>query len=179
MLQIAMKHYNFRVPGHSGRSVPPMTPKLHAEVSSKLQQIWGPYAGWAHSVLFTADLRAFAEYEGKPTILTPPASPIPLKGKVEKVRRPSEPGTAPRTKKRKLTGLHTPSPSPLPRRVRTPKQPKADTDVNSLSLTVSAVPVPPTNDRMPPTIRSSFEVESINTTLAERIKLRSRARRID
>ncbi|KAF8321632.1 DNA glycosylase, partial [Clavulina sp. PMI_390] len=62
MLQIAMKHYNFRVPGHSGKGggVPPMTPKLHIEVSAKLQKIWGPYAGWAQGVLFTSDLKAFS-----------------------------------------------------------------------------------------------------------------------
>lgn len=80
MLQIAIKHYNFRVPGYSsssnGKSAPPMTPKLHQEVSAKLQKIWGPYAGWAHSVLFTSDLKAFALPAAADGGLPPPNSPI-------------------------------------------------------------------------------------------------------
>jgi hypothetical protein len=46
--QIAVKHYGFRK-GSSGSKVT-MTPKLYDEVNEKLTSIWGPYAGWAHSV---------------------------------------------------------------------------------------------------------------------------------
>jgi N-glycosylase/DNA lyase len=48
-----------------------MTPKLYDIVQSKLECVWGPWAGWAHTVLFTADLKAFENY-GLPT---PPVSP--------------------------------------------------------------------------------------------------------
>ena len=27
-----------------------MTPKLYLDVAKKLADVWGPYAGWAHSV---------------------------------------------------------------------------------------------------------------------------------
>ncbi|EAU88821.2 N-glycosylase/DNA lyase [Coprinopsis cinerea okayama7 len=56
--QIAVKHYGMK--GNSGKTA--MTPKLYDEVNNKLQSLWGDYAGWAHSVLFTADLKAFADY---------------------------------------------------------------------------------------------------------------------
>lgn len=34
-------------------------------LAERFRQLWGEYAGWAHSVLFTADLRAFKGYQGK------------------------------------------------------------------------------------------------------------------
>ena len=38
-----------------------MTPKLYDEVSTKLANVWGEYAGWAHSVGFdTLRLRWYA-----------------------------------------------------------------------------------------------------------------------
>jgi N-glycosylase/DNA lyase len=46
--QIAVKHYGFRK-GASGGKVN-MTPQLYSDVNEKLAAIWGPYAGWAHSV---------------------------------------------------------------------------------------------------------------------------------
>ncbi|KAH9930683.1 DNA glycosylase, partial [Fomitopsis serialis] len=55
--QIAMKHYG--VSGTSkGKAA--MNPKLYDAVSSKLTAVWGDCAGWAHSVLFTSDLKSFA-----------------------------------------------------------------------------------------------------------------------
>jgi N-glycosylase/DNA lyase len=76
-----MKHYGFR--GTSG-SKQTMSPKLYEAITEKLHNVWGEYAGWAHSVrqrlihmseeqadcylkvLFTADLKAFSDY-GLPT----------------------------------------------------------------------------------------------------------------
>ncbi|KAH0827059.1 DNA glycosylase [Lanmaoa asiatica] len=58
--QIATKHYGFRSPGSSKKTS--MTPKLYDEINSKLADTWGEYAGWAHSVLFTADLKIFSSY---------------------------------------------------------------------------------------------------------------------
>ncbi|KAF4576750.1 8-oxoguanine glycosylase ogg1 [Pleurotus pulmonarius] len=59
--QIASKYYS--ISSTSGKKPKTnMTPKLYDEVSSKLANIWGEYAGWAHSVLFTADLKSFVDY---------------------------------------------------------------------------------------------------------------------
>ncbi|TFK42396.1 DNA glycosylase [Crucibulum laeve] len=69
--QIAMKHYGMK--GASGGKSN-MTPKLYDELSSKLVGIWGDYAGWAHTVLFTADLKSFSNY-GLSTPGTPPSLP--------------------------------------------------------------------------------------------------------
>lgn len=58
--QIAMNHYHF--PRSSSKGKTTMTPKLYDEISKKLSDIWGEHAGWAHSILFTADLKAFSTY---------------------------------------------------------------------------------------------------------------------
>ncbi len=36
--------------------------KKYQEIADYFRELWGEYAGWAHSVLFTADLRSFANY---------------------------------------------------------------------------------------------------------------------
>ncbi|KAK0210907.1 DNA glycosylase, partial [Desarmillaria ectypa] len=69
--QIAIKHYGFK---GSLKGKTPMTPKLYEEVNSKLVKVWGNYAGWAHSVLFTSDLKSFASYG-----VQDPASSSPVK----------------------------------------------------------------------------------------------------
>ncbi|KAJ3554471.1 hypothetical protein NM688_g3089 [Phlebia brevispora] len=56
--QIAVKHYGMS--GSTSKSKTNMTPKLYEQVTSKLTTMWGSYAGWAHSVLFTSDLKAFS-----------------------------------------------------------------------------------------------------------------------
>ncbi|KAF9227507.1 N-glycosylase/DNA lyase [Gyrodon lividus] len=91
--QIAMKHYGFR--GSKGKVA--MTPKLYAEINSRLADIWGEYAGWAHSVLFTADLKVFSSY-GMPmppsttmeASSAPPETPsnTPLRGKRTREKAP-------------------------------------------------------------------------------------------
>ena len=48
---IAIKHYGFRSAPSSGKGAKAtMTAKLYEEVNLKLANIWGEYAGWAHSV---------------------------------------------------------------------------------------------------------------------------------
>ncbi|GLB34859.1 putative N-glycosylase dna lyase [Lyophyllum shimeji] len=60
--QIAVKHYGLKdASGPSGKKAT-MTPKIYGDVNTKLFRVWGDYAGWAHSVLFTADLKSFASY---------------------------------------------------------------------------------------------------------------------
>lgn len=55
--QIAMRDYNFG--GKSKNKT--LTKVLYDAVGDHFRLLWGDYAGWAHSVLFTADLRAFSE----------------------------------------------------------------------------------------------------------------------
>lgn len=38
-----------------------MTKATYDALGNYFRQVWGKEAGWAHSVLFTADLRAFSE----------------------------------------------------------------------------------------------------------------------
>jgi len=48
--QIAHKHYGVRMSSPAKGGKVTMTPKLYDEVSTKLAEVWGEYAGWAHSV---------------------------------------------------------------------------------------------------------------------------------
>ncbi|KAF8077855.1 DNA glycosylase [Lyophyllum atratum] len=76
--QIATKYYGLKgVSGSSGKKVN-MTAKIYDDVNTKLFNVWGEYAGWAHSVLFTADLKSFASY-GLPTPSSSITSPSPKK----------------------------------------------------------------------------------------------------
>lgn len=49
--QIAQRDYKF------GRNYKTLTKTAYEAVGNYFRDIWGDYAGWAHSVLFTADLR--------------------------------------------------------------------------------------------------------------------------
>ncbi|KAI5121670.1 hypothetical protein M0805_002746 [Coniferiporia weirii] len=91
VLQIATKHYGMR---GSSTGKTPMTPKLYDDVNARLTSIWGRYAGWAHLILFTADLKAFATHGYS----TPPPSMSPSKS--SRTSRAATPATSP-TKKRK------------------------------------------------------------------------------
>ncbi|XP_066553766.1 N-glycosylase/DNA lyase [Amia ocellicauda] len=53
--QIARRHYLPEL-GSAQRS---LTPALNQRIGDFFRQLWGPYAGWAHSVLFCADLKKF------------------------------------------------------------------------------------------------------------------------
>lgn len=54
--QIAVRDYKFGKGKHSS-----LTKATYDAVGDKFRSLWGKEAGWAHSVLFTADLRAFSE----------------------------------------------------------------------------------------------------------------------
>ncbi|KAI9656061.1 MAG: 8-oxoguanine glycosylase ogg1 [Bathelium mastoideum] len=54
--QIAQRDYKFGKGKHSS-----LTKATYDAVANKFRSLWGKEAGWAHSVLFTADLRAFSE----------------------------------------------------------------------------------------------------------------------
>jgi len=55
VFQIAVRHY---LPHLKGKTV---TPKVYTEIADFFRSRFGPFAGWAHSVLFTADLAAFRD----------------------------------------------------------------------------------------------------------------------
>lgn len=54
--QIAQRDYKFGKGKHSS-----LTKATYDAVGNRFRDLWGKEAGWAHSVLFTADLRAFSE----------------------------------------------------------------------------------------------------------------------
>lgn len=55
VLQIAQRDYRF------GKKGPKTINKaMYDAIGDHFRSIWGKYAGWAHSVLFTADLREFS-----------------------------------------------------------------------------------------------------------------------
>jgi N-glycosylase/DNA lyase len=54
--QIAQRDYKFGKGKHSS-----LTKATYDAVANHFRKLWGKEAGWAHSVLFTADLRVFSE----------------------------------------------------------------------------------------------------------------------
>lgn len=54
--QIAQRDYKFGKGKHSS-----LTKATYDAIGDKFRSLWGKEAGWAHSVLFTADLRVFSE----------------------------------------------------------------------------------------------------------------------
>ncbi|KAF8469583.1 8-oxoguanine DNA glycosylase [Kalaharituber pfeilii] len=54
--QIAMRDYKF-----GKGKLKSLTPATYWAIGDHFRELWGQEAGWAHSVLFTADLRAFSE----------------------------------------------------------------------------------------------------------------------
>lgn len=62
--QIAQRDYKFGKGKHSS-----LTKATYDSVAGHFRKIWGKEAGWAHSVLFAADLKVFAErMEAKTTV---------------------------------------------------------------------------------------------------------------
>lgn len=58
--QIAQRDYKFGKSGGGGKSKT-FTKTMYDAVGDHFRAIWGPQAGWAQSVLFTANLKSFAE----------------------------------------------------------------------------------------------------------------------
>lgn len=54
--QIAQRDYKFGKGKHIS-----LTKTTYDAIGDKFRSLWGKEAGWAHSVLFTADLRAFSD----------------------------------------------------------------------------------------------------------------------
>ncbi|XP_035512952.1 N-glycosylase/DNA lyase [Morone saxatilis] len=62
--QIAKRDYNYA----SGKGQKTITDKLNREIGDFFRQLWGPYAGWAQSVLFCADLKGFQKLKEMPQL---------------------------------------------------------------------------------------------------------------
>ena len=56
VVEIARRDYKIGKGRHSS-----LTKATYDAIGDKFRSLWGKEAGWAHSVLFTADLRAFSE----------------------------------------------------------------------------------------------------------------------
>ncbi|KAI9140743.1 DNA glycosylase [Paraphysoderma sedebokerense] len=54
--QIAHRDYGFKL-----LKSKTLTKKAYTDIGELFRKLWGPKAGWAHSVLFTADLKSFQE----------------------------------------------------------------------------------------------------------------------
>ncbi|KAF5389803.1 hypothetical protein D9757_003727 [Collybiopsis confluens] len=103
VIQIAIRHYGMK---GSVKGKTNMTPKLYEELCTRFVQIWGDYAGWAHSVLFTSDLKAFASYGLiNPQPFTPSQN--------DRKRRNEDP---------MIQGLPTPPPTPSARKISDPAE---------------------------------------------------------
>ncbi|XP_051873999.1 N-glycosylase/DNA lyase isoform X2 [Pristis pectinata] len=50
---------------HLGAGQKSLTDKVYREIGDFYRGLWGPFAGWAHSVLFSADLKKFQVYKSK------------------------------------------------------------------------------------------------------------------
>ena len=57
--QIAQRDYNFG--GKGGAKTKTLNKAMYEAVGDHFRKIWGPQAGWAQSVLFTANLKSFSE----------------------------------------------------------------------------------------------------------------------
>ncbi|GFS23195.1 N-glycosylase/DNA lyase [Elysia marginata] len=81
--QITLKHYMAKL--NTAKS---LTDKIYNEIGEFYRNLWGPYAGWAHSVLFAADLRQNKERAA--LVGTDSKTEKKKQGKVSLGKRPSE-----------------------------------------------------------------------------------------
>jgi N-glycosylase/DNA lyase len=78
--QIAQRDYKF-----GKTKAKTFNKAMYDAVGDHFRTLWGPYAGWAHSVLFTADLRAFAE-QGTKSVLPDVKTEVKAEAKAPKVK---------------------------------------------------------------------------------------------
>lgn len=75
-----------------------MSAKLYDDLNRKFAGIWGEYAGWAHLILFAADLKSFASY-GLPAVIPSPQSSVEKSRNDQKSRSLETSPTLPRKRK--------------------------------------------------------------------------------
>ena len=98
MWQIAQRDYRFGKGG--GKTLSKM---VYDSVGDHFRGIWGPQAGWAHSVLFTANLKSFSE-QAASAVKTEGESTPDVKIKVEEQVIEEPPS---RTRKRQISVVET------------------------------------------------------------------------
>ena len=76
--QIAQRDYGFGKGKHKS-----LTKATYGAVANHFRNLWGKEAGWAHSVLFTADLRDFAGQAGTTVVKTETTTKIETKTKTQ------------------------------------------------------------------------------------------------
>uniref|UniRef100_A0A1A8GHM6 N-glycosylase/DNA lyase n=1 Tax=Nothobranchius korthausae TaxID=1143690 RepID=A0A1A8GHM6_9TELE len=67
--QIAKRDYKYTT--DNGQKS--LTEKIHRDIGDFFRKLWGPYAGWAHSVLFCADLKKFQHLKEPARVKQPKA----------------------------------------------------------------------------------------------------------
>ncbi|XP_072223817.1 N-glycosylase/DNA lyase [Leuresthes tenuis] len=93
--QIAKRDYKYAA--DNGQKS--LTDKLHKQIGDFFRKLWGPYAGWAHSVLFCADLKKFQSLK-EATHLKQPKEEEEEKCRASKIKREFD-GDGTNKKKRK------------------------------------------------------------------------------
>ncbi|KAI0034012.1 DNA glycosylase [Vararia minispora EC-137] len=104
--QIAIKHYGFRSSSSLRQT---LSPKLYEDINSRLVDVWGDYAGWAHSVLFTADLKSFSAHGSPTPSPIPRRSRHPISAQHDEDYVPTTPPSSTSQKKRKCGVLALPA----------------------------------------------------------------------
>uniref|UniRef100_A0A3Q2SSW2 N-glycosylase/DNA lyase n=1 Tax=Fundulus heteroclitus TaxID=8078 RepID=A0A3Q2SSW2_FUNHE len=79
--QIAKRDYKFTADNRQKT----LTEKVHRDIGDFFRKLWGPYAGWAHSVLFCSDLKKFQNLRGD-TSLTQSKKEEEREGESKKVK---------------------------------------------------------------------------------------------
>lgn len=79
--QIAKRDYSCA----AGSGQKSLTDKVHRDIGDFFRQLWGPYAGWAHSVLFCADLKKFQKLKEVP-LLKQEEAEVKVKTKIKTER---------------------------------------------------------------------------------------------
>ena len=71
MFQIAAKKYLPHLKQYKS-----VTDKVYMEIADHFRKLYGSYSGWAHSVLFSADLRHFQTLNDKSTGPNPKSTKV-------------------------------------------------------------------------------------------------------
>lgn len=79
--QIAKRDYKY----NAANGQKTLTEKVHRDIGDFFRKLWGPYAGWAHSVLFCADLKKFQNLKEMTSSKQPKKEEEELEGKCKKL----------------------------------------------------------------------------------------------
>ena len=100
--QIAQRDYKF---GKGAGKTKTFSKVMYDAVGDHFRTIWGDHAGWAQSVLFTANLRSFAEQASG---VKAEAEERETKVKIEEIEETVVSGSRSRTRKRKVAEIEIP-----------------------------------------------------------------------